>query len=46
MTFYTGDRFPRWKRNVFVGGLREGGIPRTGQVQRIVFQRAMGRTAT
>jgi len=37
MTFYTGDRFPRWKRNVFVGGLREGGIPRTGQVQRIVF---------
>ena len=35
--FYTGDRFPRWKRNVFVGGLREGGIPRTGQVQRIVF---------
>jgi glucose/arabinose dehydrogenase len=37
MTFYTGDRFPHWKRNVFVGGLREGGIPRTGQVQRIVF---------
>jgi glucose/arabinose dehydrogenase len=37
MTFYTGDRFPRWKRNVFVAGLREGGIPRTGQVQRIVF---------
>ena len=37
MTFYTGDRFPRWKRNAFVGGLREGGIPRTGQVQRIVF---------
>ncbi len=37
MTFYTGDRFPHWKRNVFVGGLREGGIPRTGQLQRIVF---------
>jgi aldose sugar dehydrogenase len=37
MTFYTGDRFPHWKGNVFVGGLREGGIPRTGQVQRIVF---------
>jgi aldose sugar dehydrogenase len=37
MTFYTGDRFPHWKRNVFVGGLREGGIPRTGQIQRIVF---------
>ena len=37
MTFYTGDRFPHWKRNVFVGGLREGGIPRTGQIQRVVF---------
>jgi glucose/arabinose dehydrogenase len=37
MTFYTGDRFPHWKRNAFVGGLREGGIPLTGQVQRIVF---------
>jgi aldose sugar dehydrogenase len=37
MTFYTGDRFPHWKRNVFVGGLREGGIPGTGQVQRLVF---------
>jgi glucose/arabinose dehydrogenase len=37
MTFYTGDRFPAWKRNVFVAGLREGGIPRTGQLQRIVF---------
>jgi glucose/arabinose dehydrogenase len=21
MTFYTGDKFPKWKRNVFVGGL-------------------------
>jgi glucose/arabinose dehydrogenase len=37
MTFYTGDRFPNWKRNVFVAGLREGGIPRTGQIQRIEF---------
>jgi glucose/arabinose dehydrogenase len=37
MTFYTGDRFPNWKRNVFVAGLREGGVPRTGQIQRIVF---------
>jgi aldose sugar dehydrogenase len=37
MTFYTGDRFPHWKRNLFVGGLREGGVPRTGQIQRIVF---------
>jgi glucose/arabinose dehydrogenase len=37
MTFYTGDRFPAWRRNAFVGGLREGEVPRTGQLQRIVF---------
>ena len=37
MTFYTGHEFPHWRRNVFVAGLREGGIPRTGQLQRIVF---------
>jgi len=37
MTFYTGDRFPHWKRNLFVGGLRQGGIPGTGQIQRITF---------
>jgi aldose sugar dehydrogenase len=37
MTFYTGNRFPNWKGNVFVTGLREGGIPRTGQMQRVVF---------
>ena len=37
MTFYTGDRFPHWKRNLFVTGLREGGVPRTGQLQRLVF---------
>ncbi len=37
ITFYMGDRFPHWKRNLFVPGLREGGIPGTGQLQRIVF---------
>ena len=37
MTFYTGDKFPGWQRNVFVGGLRQGESPRTGQVQRIEF---------
>jgi glucose/arabinose dehydrogenase len=37
MTFYTGDRFPMWKRNVFVTGLRQGESPRTGQLQRIEF---------
>ena len=37
MAVYTGDRFPAWKGNVFVGSLRAGGIPGTGHLQRIVF---------
>lgn len=41
MAVYTGDRFPEWKGNVFVGSLREGGIPGTGHLQRIVFNAKM-----
>ena len=37
MTFYTGDRFPAWQGNLFVGGLQFGRIARTGQMQRVVF---------
>jgi glucose/arabinose dehydrogenase len=37
MTFYQGDVFTGWRRNAFVGGLREGEVPRTGQLQRIEF---------
>ena len=37
MTFYTGDRFPAWKNNLFVGGLRFGAIAGTGQMHRVVF---------
>jgi glucose/arabinose dehydrogenase len=37
LTFYTGDLFPGWKRNIFVGGLRQGESPRTGHIQRIEF---------
>lgn len=37
MTFYTGDAFPAWRGNLFVGGMVEGRIPQTGQIQRIVF---------
>jgi glucose/arabinose dehydrogenase len=32
-----GHVFPGWKRNIFVGGLRQGESPRTGQIQRIEF---------
>jgi glucose/arabinose dehydrogenase len=41
MTVYTGDRFPAWRGNVFVGSLRQGGIPGTGHLQRIVFNAKM-----
>lgn len=37
MTFYQGDVFTGWKRNAFVGGLREGEVPRSGQINRIEF---------
>ena len=37
IAFYNGDRFPNWKGNVFVGGMRQGEIPGTGHMQRIVF---------
>jgi glucose/arabinose dehydrogenase len=41
MMFYTGDRFPKWKGDVFVGALREGEIPGTGHIQRILFNEKM-----
>ena len=37
MTFYTGDRFPAWQGNLFVGGMRTGMIPGTGHLERIVL---------
>src|SRR5881394_1165019 len=36
LTFYTGDRFPAWKGNLFVGSARVGEIPRTGALERVV----------
>jgi glucose/arabinose dehydrogenase len=44
MTFYTGDRFPEWKGNLFIGGVRYGEIPGTGRIQRIVFNANMEET--
>jgi glucose/arabinose dehydrogenase len=37
MTFYTGDKFPNWKNNVFVGSMRQGEVPRSGHLERIDF---------
>jgi glucose/arabinose dehydrogenase len=37
LTFYTGDRFPNWKNNLLVGGMRQGEVPRSGQLERLDF---------
>ena len=41
LMFYTGNAFPNWKGDVFVGALRTGEIPGTGHLQRIVFNENM-----
>jgi len=37
IAFYTGDRFPAWKGNVFVGSMFEGRSRATGHLVRITF---------
>jgi glucose/arabinose dehydrogenase len=37
LTFYTGDALPRWKNNLFVGGVRYGEVPGTGRLDRVLF---------
>ena len=37
LTFYTGDKFPNWKNNLFAGGMRQGEVPRSGHLDRIDF---------
>ena len=41
LTFYSGDKFPAWKGNVFLGGMRRGEIPGTGRLERVVFNNKM-----
>ena len=42
LTFYTGDRFPAWKGNLFVGSSRRGEVPGTGGLERVVFNDQLG----
>ena len=42
LAVYTGDKFPAWKGNVFVGGMRTGEIVGTGHLQRLVFSEKTG----
>jgi glucose/arabinose dehydrogenase/cytochrome c551/c552 len=37
MAFYSGDKFPNWKNNLFVTSMIRGRIPGTGHLQRVVF---------
>jgi glucose/arabinose dehydrogenase len=37
LTFYTADRIPAWKGNLFVGSARRGEVPRTGGLERVVM---------
>ena len=37
LLFYTGDKFPEWKGNIFVGSIQRGRIPGTGGLERVVF---------
>ena len=39
LTFYTGEHFPAWKGNLFVGSMTLGRMQHTGHLERIVFNR-------
>jgi aldose sugar dehydrogenase len=41
LAFYTGNKLAKWKGDVFVGGMRYGEVPGTGQLQRILFNENM-----
>ncbi|MCP5144222.1 MAG: PQQ-dependent sugar dehydrogenase [Gammaproteobacteria bacterium] len=41
LNFYTGDKLPKWRGDLFVAGLRYGEIPGTGRVDRILFNQDM-----
>jgi glucose/arabinose dehydrogenase len=36
LTFYTGNKLPKWKGDIFVGGQRTGEIPGTGHLERVL----------
>ncbi len=45
MMFYTGDRFPEWKRNVFVGAMLGGAAQGYPHLERITFDQNWDETA-
>jgi aldose sugar dehydrogenase len=45
LMFYTGDRFPGWKGNVFVGALLGGAVQGVGHLERLTFNEKWDETA-
>ncbi|MGC1459401.1 MAG: PQQ-dependent sugar dehydrogenase [Steroidobacteraceae bacterium] len=41
LTFYTADRLPKWKGDLFVAGVRYGEIPGTGRLDRVLMNANM-----
>jgi glucose/arabinose dehydrogenase len=41
LTFYTGDKLPKWKGDLFVSGLRYGEVPGTGRLDRVLLNENM-----
>ena len=39
LTFYTGELFPVWQGNLFVGSMMVGRMQHTGHLERVVFNR-------
>ena len=37
MVFYTGERFPAWQGNLFIGSMMVGRMRYTGHLERVVF---------
>jgi glucose/arabinose dehydrogenase len=37
LAFYSGDRYPNWKNNLFIGGMRQGEVPNSGHFERVDF---------
>ncbi len=37
MLFYTGNKFPEWQNDLFVGSMMTARVPGTGHVERVEF---------
>jgi glucose/arabinose dehydrogenase len=42
LVIYNAERFPAWKGNLFVASARRGEVPRTGGLERVVFNANFG----